>query len=127
LSRKLTARRYFYLALGACFVALGFVGAFLPLLPTTPFLLLALACFARSSPALHDWLLSHPIMGKYIRDWERDRSIPLPAKILSVMMMSASLAWLAFGTKAPAIAVWMTGGILFMVAFYILTRPTTRR
>ena len=107
------------------FVGLGFIGAFLPLLPTTPFLLLALACFARSSPAIHNWLINHRILGRYIADWERDRSIPLAAKITSVVMMSASFAWLVLGTSAPAIALWMTGAILNAVAVYIVTRPTT--
>ncbi len=107
------------------FVGLGIVGAFLPLLPTTPFLLLAMACFARSSPAFHDWLINHRTLGPYIVDWERDRSIPFPAKITSVTMMSASLAWLAFASNAPAIAIWMTGAVLICVAAYILTRPTS--
>ena len=109
------------------FVGLGLVGAFLPLLPTTPFLLLALACFARSSPAVHDWLITHRTLGPYIVDWERDRSIPLSAKVASVSMMSASLVWLVFATDAPAIAIWMTGAVLICVAAYILTRPTSHR
>jgi len=109
------------------FVGLGLVGAFLPLLPTTPFLLLALACFARSSPSVHDWLINHRTLGPYIIDWERDRSIPLSAKVASVTMMSASLAWLVFATNTPAIASWMTGAVLICVAAYILTRPTSHR
>jgi uncharacterized membrane protein YbaN (DUF454 family) len=125
LSGRLTARQHILRVLGFTFVALGLVGALLPLLPTTPFLLLALACFARSSPALHDWLTGHAILGPYIIDWERDRSIPLPAKITSVVMMSASFAWLAMATNAPAIAIWMTGAILICVAVYIVTRPTS--
>ena len=68
--------------LGMAFVALGFAGVFLPLLPTTPFLLLAAACFARSSPAFHDWLLSHRLLGPYIRDWERDWSEEIGVKLL---------------------------------------------
>ncbi|WP_108882669.1 DUF454 family protein [Anderseniella sp. Alg231-50] len=126
MSARLTARQHILRALGVVFVGLGFVGAFLPLLPTTPFLLLALACFARSSPAIHDWLISHRILGPYIVDWERDRSIPLAAKLMSIVMMTASFAWLALGTSAPAIALWMTGAILICVAAYILTRPTSR-
>ncbi len=125
LSGRLTARQHVLRALGIVFVALGFIGAFLPLLPTTPFLLLALACFARSSPAIHDWLISHRILGPYIVDWERDRSIPIAAKFTSVVMMSASFAWLVLGTNAPAIAIWMTGVILMCVAVYIITRPTS--
>ena len=114
-------------ALGFMFVGLGLAGVFLPLLPTTPFLLLAAGCFARSSPAFHDWLLTHRLLGPYIRDWERDRSIPLTAKVTAVVMMAASLSWMAFASNAPAIAVWMAGALLSCVAAWIITRPTSKR
>lgn len=114
-------------ALGLMFVGLGLAGVFLPLLPTTPFLLLAAGCFARSSPAFHDWLLTHRLLGPYIRDWERDRSIPLTAKVTAVSMMAASLSWMAFASNAPAIAVWMAGALLSCVAAWIITRPTSKR
>ena len=114
-------------ALGLMFVGLGLAGVFLPLLPTTPFLLLAAGCFARSSPAFHDWLLTHRLLGPYIRDWERDRSIPLTAKVTAVVMMAASLSWMAFASNAPAIAVWMAGALLSCVAAWIITRQTSKR
>ncbi|MEO9874040.1 MAG: YbaN family protein [Anderseniella sp.] len=126
MSGRLTVRQHVLRALGVVFVGLGFLGVLLPLLPTTPFLLLALACFARSSPAIHGWLINHRMLGPYIVDWERDRSIPFSAKIASVVMMAASFTWLALGTNAPAIAIWMTGAILICVAVYIVTRPTSR-
>lgn len=114
-------------ALGFMFVGLGLAGVFLPLLPTTPFLLLAAGCFARSSPAFHDWLLTHRLLGPYIRDWERDRSIPLAAKVTAVSMMAASLSWMVFASNAPAIAGWMAGALLSCVAAWIITRPTSKR
>lgn len=114
-------------AAGLLFVGLGLAGVILPLLPTTPFLLLAAGCFARSSPAFHDWLLNHRLLGPYIRDWDRDRSIPLAAKLTAVTMMTASLTWMALGSNAPAIAVWMAGAVLACVAVWIVTRPTSRR
>jgi len=125
LRNRKTAKQLLFMVFGYSFVGLGLAGVVLPLVPTTPFLLLALACFARSSPALHDWLTSHRVLGKYVRDWERDRSIPLTAKFMSIAMMSASFAWLALGTNAPAIAIWMTGITLFGVGTYIVTRPTS--
>jgi uncharacterized membrane protein YbaN (DUF454 family) len=64
--------------------------------------------------------------GHYVRDWEKNRSIPLSAKILAVVTMSASLAWLALATNAPAIAVWTTGAILACVAAWLVTRPTSK-
>ena len=127
MAERPTLVQHMLMLLGFTFVAFGVAGVFLPLVPTTPFLLVALACFARSSPALHEWLINHRTLGPYIVDWERDRSIPLAAKFLSVIMMSASLVWLAVGTDAPAIAVWVTGGVLACVAAYIVTRPTSRK
>jgi uncharacterized membrane protein YbaN (DUF454 family) len=106
-------------------VGLGFVGVFLPLVPTTPFLLLALWCFARSSPAVHDWVVNHRLLGPYVRDWQRDGSIPLTAKIAAIVMMTASLMWLALASNAPRVAVLATAAVLLVVAVYIVTRPTT--
>lgn len=111
---------------GCVFVALGFAGVFLPLLPTTPFLLLALWCFARSSPAFHDWLVNHKVLGPYVRDWQRDKSVPLFAKVAAVTMMSISFLWLVLKSNAPAIAIWMTGAVLLVVAVWLVTRPTAR-
>ena len=74
--------------LGIGFVGLATLGAFLPLLPTTPFLLLAVGCFARSSPRLHRKLMEHPTFGPLIRDWNEHRTIPLRAKILALSSMT---------------------------------------
>ncbi len=68
------------LVLGLLFTALGAAGAFLPLLPTTPFLLLASACFVRSSPAFHRRLLANRLFGPYIAQWQHDRTVPREAK-----------------------------------------------
>jgi uncharacterized membrane protein YbaN (DUF454 family) len=93
--------RFLFLSLGWLFVALAVVGAFLPVLPTTPFLLLAAACFARSSPRLEAWMLDHPKFGPSLRDWREKGAIPRKAKIAAVVMMSASYAIFWFGTSPP--------------------------
>ena len=72
--------RWFLLVLGLLFTALGAVGAFLPVLPTTPFLLLAGACFVRSSPAFHRRLLANRVFGPYLAQWQRDHTVPREAK-----------------------------------------------
>lgn len=71
---------------------LGLVGVFLPLLPTTPFLLLAAACFVRSSPEMYARLLAHPRLGPFLEQWRRERSIPLVAKRRAYVLVSASFA-----------------------------------
>ena len=107
------------LAAGVTCVALGVVGIFLPLLPTTPFMLLAAACFARSSRRFHEWLLANRTFGPLILEWEKHRSLPRRTKLTAIVLMSLTLAvsivffverpWLqallaAFGVL---LAVWM--------------------
>jgi hypothetical protein len=75
---------YLYKLLGFVFVALGLIGVYLPLLPTTPFLLLAAACFARSSERCHQWLLNNPTFGPIIRDWQDRRCISRTSKTIAL-------------------------------------------
>ncbi|MFN3582657.1 DUF454 family protein [Phenylobacterium sp.] len=113
----------FYRALGGAAVGLAAAGVFLPLLPTTPFLLVALWAFARGAPELADKLRAHPKYGPYIRHWEDRRAIPPKAKAASVVMMSASWTGLALTTHS----VWTVGGVgvvMVAVAGYVLTRPS---
>jgi len=85
--------KLFYNVVGVLAVLLGILGIFLPLLPTTPFLLLASACFARGSVRLHRWLLSHPVFGVYLANFEAGHGIPLRAKIIATVMLWGSMAW----------------------------------
>lgn len=78
---------------GTVFVALGVIGAVLPILPTTPFLLLAAGCYARSSERLHGWLLASRWFGPSIRDWQEHRAISARAKIIALTMIVASFAY----------------------------------
>lgn len=81
-----------FLLLGAGFVALGIAGIFLPVLPTTPFMLLAAACFARSSDRFYDWLLGHPVLGATVREWREHRSVPRRTKWFAIITMAVTLA-----------------------------------
>lgn len=83
-------------SLGVVSLALGIVGAFLPILPTTPFVLLAAYLFARSSPKLNDWILNHKIFGKIIYDYRVDKSISLHSKIIAISMLWISILSSAF-------------------------------
>ncbi len=78
-------KRSVLVAFGLLCVGLAVLGMFVPVLPTTPFLLLALACFAKSSQRLHGWLLSHRAFGPVIRNWHETRSMPRRAKISAVV------------------------------------------
>ncbi len=80
-------------AIGVLAVLLGVLGIFLPLLPTTPFLLLASACFARASPRLHNWLQTNKVFGKYLRDYENGKGIPLRGKVWILIFMWGSMGY----------------------------------
>ncbi len=87
--------RWALIATGTFFVGLGIFGIFLPLLPTTPFLLLAAACYARSSKRFYNWLLNNKWFGNYIKNYRERKGIPLKIKILSI-----SFLWIAIGYSA---------------------------
>jgi uncharacterized membrane protein YbaN (DUF454 family) len=86
------AMRALFVALGFGFVGLGIAGAILPLLPATPFFLLAAACFARASTRFYNWLLNHRTFGPTIVEWRRHRAIPYRTKLWAIALMSATLA-----------------------------------
>jgi len=75
--------------IGVLLLLVGAVGVVLPLLPTTPFVLAAAACFAKSSPRMHAWLLASRVFGPVISNWESKKCIPLRAKLLALTMMTA--------------------------------------
>ncbi|MEX1170569.1 MAG: YbaN family protein [Chloroflexota bacterium] len=88
---------------GTVALALGVMGIVLPLLPTTPFLLLAAACYARGSPRLHGWLMNNRFLGEYIRDYRERTAIKRNIKIFAVAML-----WLFIGISILAVeAVWL--------------------
>lgn len=78
---------------GILAVILGVLGIFLPLLPTTPFLLLASACFVRASPRMHHWLQTNPVFGKYLRNYENGHGIPLRGKVWILIFMWGSMSY----------------------------------
>jgi uncharacterized membrane protein YbaN (DUF454 family) len=88
--KSLTVRLAF-LTLGTLFVTLGIAGVFLPVLPTTPFLLLAAACYARASVRFYNWLLNNRMFGPTILEWRRYRSIPYRVKWTAIILMGVTL------------------------------------
>lgn len=105
---------------GLGFVGIGTVGAFLPLLPTVPFLLLALFCFARGNPAWEQRLLDHPKWGPPLRQWRERRAIPRRAKIAAVSTMAASVVITALTLGWPWVLV--PAGVMALSGSWIWTR-----
>ncbi len=116
--------RYGLMALGWVNIGLGVLGLFLPVMPATVFLLIALWAFSRSSRRFHRWLYTHPTLGRTLRDWHSHRVIPLRVKILAVSVMTVSLFYvtlvLAEGWALPL----LLGAVLGGVSAFILSRPS---
>ena len=113
-----------YIAIGSIAVALGIAGVFLPLLPTTPFLLVAAWAFARSSPRLEAWLVEHPRLGPPLIAWREKRAIPARAKVVAILAMAASLAYMLWSPTIPVIGKAAAALVLAASATFILTRPS---
>ncbi|WP_286237511.1 YbaN family protein [Neptuniibacter halophilus] len=119
-----TVIRTLYLIAGSLCVILGLIGVLLPLLPTTPFMLLAAFCFSRSSERLHQALLNNRIVGKIIRDWEENGVIPLKAKILASSMMLLMVSYpLIFRTFHIGLKAMVVVTIIIALG-YIWSRPS---
>lgn len=115
--------RLVFVAVGLLMVALGIIGAFLPVMPTTVFLIAAAWCFARSSRRLEAWLLGHPRFGPTLKAWREHGAIPRRAKILACAGMTVGYVWFYIGAKpnlplALIVAVFMAAS-----AVYVTTRP----
>jgi uncharacterized membrane protein YbaN (DUF454 family) len=88
--------KYLIAVFGIISLGLGILGIFLPVLPTTPFLLLASFLFLKSSPSLYRWLMEHPRLGPYIKNFMVHKSLPLHVKVVSVSMVWITLLYCAF-------------------------------
>lgn len=121
--RRSRIARPLWLALGWLAVALAAIGAVLPLLPTTPFLLVAVWAFGKSSERWRQWIYAQPTFGPLVIAWERHGVIPLWGKAAAVGAMSASFGFLAYSGRLPAWGLALVALTLVAVASFILTRP----
>ncbi|MCD1266611.1 DUF454 domain-containing protein [Shinella sp. AETb1-6] len=115
--------RWIYMLAGLFMTALGIVGAFLPLLPTTPFLLVAVWCFSRSSPRLEQWLLNHRTLGPPLTNWRREGAISARAKTMAVSLIVASYGFFWYRTQPSPLLAVIVGLVLAGSVTFILTRP----
>jgi len=105
-------RRWLLLSIGVFSVGLAVVGIFVPLLPTTPFLLLAAACFMRSSDRLYKWLITHRWLGPYIRNYRQYKAITRKAKISTLALLWGTIGYTTFGVMSS----WPIRILLLLVA-----------
>ncbi|TDB38324.1 MAG: DUF454 domain-containing protein [Actinobacteria bacterium] len=120
-----SVRRWLLLGVGWLCVALGFVGVFVPGLPTTTFLLIAAWCFYRSSERAHAWLLSHRLLGPFVRDLLAGRGMPLRSKVVALVMI-----WVTCGSSAAFFihVVWVKAVVLLcaVIGTVAILRVPTR-
>ncbi len=109
---KASLRKIALITAGCLCVGLAVLGIFVPVLPTTPFLLLAAACFVRSSDRLYNWLIHHKWFGNYIRYYREYRAVTLQSKILALVMLWCVIGYTAFGV----INNWWIRGLLGAIA-----------
>ena len=117
-------KRILFLALGWLSVGLGIIGIILPLLPTAPFLILAVWAFSRSSPALAEKIRSNKTFGPMIRRWQDYGVIPIKAKAAAVVMMSATGVYLLMFSPAPQWAGIAACVTMALVAVFVVSRPS---
>lgn len=113
-----------YLTLGWIFVGTGLVGVFLPVLPTTPFMILGLWMFSKSSQRFHDWLYTHRIFGPSLQKWHEHNVIPPVAKLASISMMTGSFIYLVYWTDVPVWMVILSGLLMAYAAWFVLSKPS---
>jgi len=117
------AKRVGLIALGILMLVLGIIGAFLPVMPTTIFLILAAWCFGRSSPRIEAWMLNHPSFGPTLRNWRQYGAVPRKAKILACLGMASGYGLFVLGARPEPLAAVVVATFIVAVAIYVATRP----
>jgi uncharacterized membrane protein YbaN (DUF454 family) len=116
-----------YKSVGFIFLGLGVIGVFLPLLPTTPFLLVSAACFARSSERWHQWLLANRIFGPIIKDWQDKKCISMSTKIFAILLVvlfgGYSIIFLLSDIKLKILCILLVGTGLFFIFRLKVCKP----
>jgi hypothetical protein len=112
---------------GIIFVLLGCVGIVLPVLPTTPFLLLAAICFSKGSEKLHSWLINSTVLGKYIDDYMKGKGIPLHAKVISIAFIWTGIGYSIYKMREVVFGQVILFLIAVTVSIHIITIKAKRK
>ena len=115
--------RIILLSLGFLCVGLAFIGIFIPGIPTTPFLIVALWAFAQSSKKFHAWLLNHKRFGTVLRNWESHKVVPIKAKITMVILQITAVAMIQYSLNNIFITIGLAV-LLLCVASYVISLPS---
>ena len=115
--------RIILLSLGLLCVGLAFIGIFVPGIPTTPFLIVALWAFAQSSKKFHTWLLNHKSFGPILRNWESHKVVPKKAKILMVTLQISAVVMIQYSLNNIFITISLAV-LLLCVAWYVISLPS---
>ena len=115
--------RIILLSLGFLCVGLAFIGIFVPGIPTTPFLIVALWAFAQSSKKFHAWLLNHKRFGAVLRNWESHKVVPIKAKITMVILQITAVAMIQYSLNNIFITISLAV-LLLCVASYVISLPS---
>lgn len=118
--------KYLLIILGSICLALGVIGIFLPLLPTTPFLLLSAALYFRSSEKLYQWLIRQKYLGTYIRNFREHRAIPLRAKIISISMIWITLTYCTITISDSIWIKFLFIALAISITWHILSYKTLK-
>jgi uncharacterized membrane protein YbaN (DUF454 family) len=113
-------KRYLLITLGTICLAIGIVGIFTPILPTTPFLLLAAFCYLRSSQRFHSWLMNNRVFGGYIRSYTEGRGIPLKVKLFTITLLWVTIGisiWLVSNMIVTAVLLVVAAGVSLHITF----------
>jgi len=108
-------KRQLLIIAGTLSLAIGIVGIVVPILPTTPFLLLAAGCYLRSSPRFYNWLMGNRLFGAYIRNYIEGRGIPVKVKLLTIILL-----WATIG-----VSIWLTAKLIVTVILLIVAVGVT--
>ncbi|MFP4015451.1 MAG: YbaN family protein [Halanaerobiales bacterium] len=116
----------FLIIIGTLFIILGTLGIFLPLLPTTPFLLLAAACYIRGSEKMYHWLINNKYFGSYIRNYREKKALPFRTKIIAVVLLWTAILYSAFFVIEPIYIKLIPVIIAVLVTRHILSLKTLK-